>query len=102
MVGVTYHEDKPRVQAAYPAANRRQALSNICGKAWKQMTQPTPEHIESLLTQYDFNGTVCHIDAFGNGHINDTFRIVVAMPDGRPPCGFYSVSTPRYSRMSPH
>ena len=46
------------------------------------MTQPTPERIESLLTRYDFNGAVCHIDAFGNGHINDTFRIVVAMPDG--------------------
>ena len=46
------------------------------------MTQPTSERIESLLTRYDFNGAVCHIDAFGNGHINDTFRIVVAMPDG--------------------
>lgn len=46
------------------------------------MTQPILKRIETLLPRYDFGGTVCHIDPFGNGHINDTFRIVAAKPDG--------------------
>lgn len=38
--------------------------------------------LQEVLAAYDFGGTVEGADRFGEGHINDTFRVNVLLPDG--------------------
>lgn len=43
----------------------------------------TKERLESILAQFKLPGTVVSVEAYGNGHINDTFRVVNQTEDAR-------------------
>ena len=38
--------------------------------------------LQQVLAAYDFGGEVETVERFGEGHINDTFRIEARRPDG--------------------
>jgi len=40
-----------------------------------------PVALKDIAKQFNLNGTIKHIEPFGNGHINDTFKIFIQEPE---------------------
>lgn len=47
------------------------------------MNDFNPEQLAALADEFDIEGKVVTVSAFGSGHINDTFRVVTDKPDSK-------------------